>query len=248
MYVLQRKSTIFSVLLRRLWGGGVVRGGEERLSGIIRCCRAVYRTFALRSLIRVLYIYIILARRRPGRFVRSPLLRYTIPLNIPPYPVFASFFLEGGKKGYGWACFPLRGSTTIPPSSFSSTLVVPSTVYTRVYKEGHVISKDPPPSSTFGIRSIKQDVVVLLFSTPCSILSLVLRPRHTTAHPRAIHCGGTGWFGIAFWICFGFSATVVTARVLFLTFSFCLYIYIFQCIKELRVPSGLDVRSLRAEW
>lgn len=34
-------------------------GAKERLSGIIRRCRAVYRAFALRSLVRVLYRYIL---------------------------------------------------------------------------------------------------------------------------------------------------------------------------------------------
>jgi len=103
----------------------IERGQKERLSGIMYRCRAVYRVFALRSLVRVLYvynvyyIYIALTRRRPGRFVCSPpfSLPSPFPLNIPLTPFGISRLLAAKerirKDGYGWACFPLRGSTIV---------------------------------------------------------------------------------------------------------------------------------------
>lgn len=106
-----------------MFGG---KGVKERLSGIIYRCRAVYRAFALRSLVRVLYVYTIYIyiystyTTTPWAFCvyPTPLLAViSLPLTSPYHPAFGISRIAGEerirKEGHGWACFPLRGSTIV---------------------------------------------------------------------------------------------------------------------------------------
>lgn len=156
MYVFRGKSTIFpvsSVDARSDKRGEGVQGSwtKKRLSGIIRRCRAVYRAFALRSLIRVLYIYSKLTRRRPGRFVFCPPLRLSFPLGArPPHSMFSHPVQSVGER---------RGSTRMgvfPVVRVHRTTLQHSTTTATVYH---------PPTHPLHISLTSTLVVVL--STIC---------------------------------------------------------------------------------
>lgn len=231
-YVLWRKSTIFPLLPAR-FEGVQWSEGKERLSGIIRRCRAVYRTFALRSLIRVLYIYTVLTQQRPGRFVCSPPVRHTIPLNILPYPFSHPFSSRGVMKGTGGRVSHCAGPQLYPlrnPSHPFRSLF--DCVCTRVYKEGgHVISKDPPLSLVRLWNTIdkarRRRPFIFGSVFPFSLLSFVLATTHGS---RTSHTGGVQDSLV---LLFGFvldSLPPSLPLVLFLTYSSCSYIVILHNI------------------
>lgn len=201
-------STIFPVPLAMVLQGGV-RGGGTAKKGY-RVLYAVVVRFIARSrftlsFVYCIYIYYILTRQRPGLFVCSPPpASLWISLPLPPrlgHTIFSRVYLVLGARigRIRMGVFSIARVRNYTPSSplvtFTSTLVVSPTVYTHTHthpfiniyiydiRRGARDFKRPPlsSSSSFGIRSIKQDVavvvivVVLLFSTPFH--SLFLRPR-----------------------------------------------------------------------
>lgn len=117
-----------------------------------------------------------------------------------------AFSLRGERKGTGGRVSHCAGPQLYPlrnPSRLLHRLWSSLRLYIHAYtKGGHVISKGPPLLFAFGVRSIKQDVVVLLFSTPCYILSLVLRSHHNlpVCQPLRQDRIVRYWFLDLFWI------------------------------------------------